>query len=105
MLPLVDSSGRDLPAINIRAASAFPISSRLRKLSAESITDIRLYPLEYAPVMFLRSCPFCGCVVQGYQQLQSREALEKLKALEYEGAGLKAQLESFRRRVSFVLTW
>lgn len=48
----------------------------------------------------LSRCSFCACLVQGYQLLESRQVYEHMMALEDEGAGLRAQLKRFSRRVS-----
>lgn len=57
-------------------------------------------PLPLETPIFVCSCPFCACPVRGYQLLESRQTYERILAIEDEGAGLKAQVERFSRRVS-----
>ncbi|CAM9384852.1 unnamed protein product [Ectocarpus fasciculatus] len=47
----------------------------------------------------LQSCPLCSCPVRGYRLLESRQVYERVSALEDEGAGMRAQLKRFSRRV------
>lgn len=82
-------------------------SNRLGACSAAIILydSTNAPPCLYASHMFLCSCPYCACSVEGYDRLESREGFERMLALEDEGAGLRAQLERFSRRVSARKWW